>query len=318
MYYMAMDGGGTKLLGLLFDDEYNMISSATAQGTHISVYHEEEIREHVSMCYEELLKNVQKPIHIEKLYVICGPSGLFKTLLPDGVTLGSIKDIGEPVAGMYAGNMTDNGFLALAGTGSDVFLVQDHRMADVIGGWGAILGDEGSGVWMSRLAMSRAIQYEQGWGEETSFGEAVKKHYGFGSLWGYVDYLYSTTAHFRRVGELLPIAAQAARDGDEAMLDVFYQGGQILAKQMIAMLRKHPEVAPNITACGGAWKAHEIMAQAFEQEVKSQFPNAVFTLPIFEHIMAGPVCLAMENGEDMKKTEILLKKNFEQFIWNRG
>ncbi len=318
MYYMAMDGGGTKLVGILFDGDFNLISVARTNGTHASVYPPDEIEAHISECYRKLIEGLPSPIHIDKLYIVCGGTKLYRKLVPNGMTLGEILNLIEPVSGLYAGALKTTGYVALAGTGSDVFCVENSEMTDAIGGWGAILGDEGSGVWMSRLAISKAIRYKQGWGTKTSFGETVKEHYGYNDLTEYIDYIYGTRSPFRRLAELLPLVAKTARDGDNEMLDVFIQGGKMMAEQMTALLKNNPDMPRNITACGGAWKAHKIMAETFEAEVKKSFPDAVFTLPVFEHVMAGPVCLAMEMGMDMTKAEQLLKQNFKKLIWNKG
>ncbi len=316
MYYMAMDGGGTKLVGLLFDDRYRLISAARAEGTHTSVYPIEDVRAHVADCYAHLFADVPRPLAIERLYTICGDSRMFAELLPAGVTLRSSRNINEAVSALYAGSARHSGFVALSGTGSDVFCIRDDRCADIVGGWGAILGDEGSGVWMARHAMQAAIRAEQGWGEPTLFGEMVKRHYNLTTLWDYVAYLYATPSPFRRLGELMPLVARAADQGDAAMLAVLCGGGRILADQMIALIARNPDMELNITACGGAWKAHPAIAEAFAEALTAAHPTATFTLPLFEHIMAGPICLSMERGEDMAATITTLTENFPSFCWN--
>ncbi len=316
MYYLAMDGGGTKLLAILFDDRYNLIATARSEGTHLSVYPIETVRRHVADCYADLFQGLPRPLHIECLYTICGDSKMFGALLPDGITLGDTHNISEPISGLYAGTAQKTGFVALSGTGSDVFCIKNSQLLDVIGGWGAILGDEGSGVWMAREAMNAAIRAEQGWGPPTRFGEMVKETYHLTDLWDYVAYLYATPSPFRRLGELLPLVARAAGEGDDLMTEILRRGGRVMAEQMTALLRRHPDMEPNITACGGAWKAHPAMAETFYHAVKQDFPHAVFTLPRFEHVMAGPICRAMENGEDMQALTDLLAKRFPTLVWN--
>ncbi len=316
MYYIAMDGGGTKLVGLLFDGQYRLVSSARAEGTNLSVYPIEAVQAHIADCYTRLFADLPRPLHIERLYTICGDSRLYASLLPEGVTLGEVCHMTEAVSALYAGSCRHSGFVALSGTGSDVFCIRNDRSVHVIGGWGAILGDEGSGVWMARHAMQAAIHYEQGWGEPTRFGEALKERFGLTHLWDYVAYLYATPAPFRRLGELLPLVAETARAGDAVMLDIFRRAGRIMAEQMLAMLRQCPEDEPHITACGGAWKAHPAMAEAFTASVTAARPDAVFTLPRFEHIMAGPICHAMESGSDVETIAPLLTRNFPTFVWN--
>ncbi len=318
MYYLSMDGGGTKLLGLLFDHQYRLIATARVAGTHRSIYPEAEIRAHIRQCYDLLFADLPRPLHIETVYGLCGDSDLYAALLPEGITLGRVRTIVEPVSALYAGTQRSTGFIALSGTGSDVFCIRDGVTTDFIGGWGAILGDEGSGVWLSLKAIQTAIRADDGWGPPSLFGRMVLEHYGFTRLREYTTYLYDATAPFRRLAELLPLAAQAANAGDEAVLEVFRSGGRILAEQMIHLLRRNPNLPPHITACGGAWKAHGAMAQAFTEAVQAEFPHATFTLPRFEHIMAGPISLAMEQGEDLTAIILLLEQHFPTFLWNQG
>ncbi len=317
MYYLSMDGGGSKLLGVLFDGDYRPVAHARAPGTHTSVYRPEQIRENIAACYAALFANVPKPIAV-RLYTVCGSERLYASLLPEGVTLESAHSIGESVAGLYAGSGRRSGYLALSGTGSDVFRIENDAITHFYGGWGAILGDEGSGVWMAKKAMEAAIRFEQGWGAPTRFGEAVKKHFGFEKLWDYVDYLYDTTAPFRRLAELLPLAARTAKEGDEAMEAVFRSGGELLAAQMCAMFRASPPEPRHITACGGAWKAHPVFAEAFLASVRQEYPEAELVLPRFEHVLAGPICLAMERGEDIPAVMDRLEEHFPDFVWKRG
>ncbi len=316
MYYIAMDGGGTKLVGILFDEQYRLISAARAAGTNTSVYPIEDIRAHVADCYTRLFSELPRPLEIECLYTICGDARTYADLLPAGITLKGARNINESVSALYAGSARHSGFVAISGTGSDVFCIREDRCTDVVGGWGAILGDEGSGVWMARHAMQAAIRAEQGWGEPTVFGEMLKRHYNLTTLWDYVAYLYATPSPFRRLGELMPLVARAANRGDAAMLSVLRRGGRILADQMIALIARNPDMELNITACGGAWKAHPAIAEAFTEALAAAYPAATFTLPLFEHIMAGPIALAMERGEDMAVIIPALKQHFPAFCWN--
>ncbi len=316
MYYLAMDGGGTKLVGILFDHQYRLIAAARTAGTHTSVYPATQIEAHIRECYDYLFAGLPRPLTVETLYTICGNAELYASLLPAGVTLGSSHNITEGVAGLYAASPRREGFVALAGTGSDAFCIKEDRVIDTVGGWGAILGDEGSGVWMSRRAMAVAIHAEQGWGEPTILGELIKEHYRFEVLWDYVGKLYSAPAPFRMLGELLPLVAEAARAGDEQMQAIFHEAGELLARQTAVLLDRYPAMEPHIVACGGAWKAYPLMAESFAVSMRETHPAATFTLPRFEHIMAGPICLAMERGEADETHLDRLAENFPQFIWN--
>lgn len=52
----------------------------------------------------------------------------------------------------------DTGLCALSGTGSDVFYVRNGIEEDVIGGWGYLLSDDGSGVWIGQQALRHMMR----------------------------------------------------------------------------------------------------------------------------------------------------------------
>lgn len=316
MYYLAMDGGGTKLIGLLFDDSCHQIALARTAGTNASVYSNEQIKEHISECYKQLFDGLSRPLTIECLYTICGITDLYCELLPQGVTLLNRCEIGEGVSGLYAAAFCHDGFVALSGTGSDAFCIKSDKVIDVVGGWGAILGDEGSGVWMCRQAMQAAIRAEQGWGESTVLVDLIKSKYKLTDLKDYLGLIYSAPAPYRMLGELLPTVAEAARLGDEPAKRIFYDSGQMLARQTASLLNRYDDIEPRIVACGGAWKAHPLMAESFISYMKDIHPHAFFEYPRFEHIMAGPIRQLMDRGENDDAHVSILTENFANLLWN--
>ncbi len=64
-------------------------------------------------------------VEIECLYTICGNADIYTELLPEGVTLRRAHTIGESVAALYGGSVCHDGFVALSGTGSDVFCIRN-------------------------------------------------------------------------------------------------------------------------------------------------------------------------------------------------
>lgn len=62
----------------------------------------------------------------------------------------------------------ENGIVAAMGTGS-VFAVQQQGVIRCYGGWGLVLGDEGSGAYIGRAALSLALRAVDGFSEMTPF-----------------------------------------------------------------------------------------------------------------------------------------------------
>lgn len=76
------------------------------------------------------------------------------------------------LAGATAG---EPGIIVIAGTGSIAFGRNAEGKMARAGGWGYIFGDEGGGFDIAKRALRAALQYEEGWGPETSLRNLLIK-----------------------------------------------------------------------------------------------------------------------------------------------
>lgn len=70
-----------------------------------------------------------------------------------------------------------DGLLAAIGTGS-VFVLQKAGQRRQIGGWGFVLGDEGSGASLGRAALAKALAASDGMTKRTPYLEAILTRFG--------------------------------------------------------------------------------------------------------------------------------------------
>ncbi len=70
-----------------------------------------------------------------------------------------------------------DGAIAIAGTGSGVFVFRGEEMQQ-IGGWGYLLGDEGSGFDLGRRALKSALRARDGRGPQTALTAACEQRLG--------------------------------------------------------------------------------------------------------------------------------------------
>jgi len=110
-----------------------------------------------------------------------------------------------------------SGILLVAGTGS----VAQARGADGrtarVGGWGPVLGDEGSGYSMGCTALKALLQGEDGRGPATRLRDPLLEVMGIGAGAeepGHEVVAWLATAERRTVASLAPLVAEVALDGD--------------------------------------------------------------------------------------------------------
>ena len=72
-----------------------------------------------------------------------------------------------------AGAPTGIGIVAIAGTGSIAFGVDPEGNSARSGGWGYLLGDEGSAFWLGHYAVRQGIRAADGRGPQTRMLEGL-------------------------------------------------------------------------------------------------------------------------------------------------
>ena len=73
-----------------------------------------------------------------------------------------------------------NGAIVSIGTGSFLARLSDGR-ATFVGGWGFVLGDEASGAWLGRTALTRTLHVLDGALEATGLTRALLERFGSGA-----------------------------------------------------------------------------------------------------------------------------------------
>jgi len=102
------------------------------------------------------------------------------------------------------------GLVTIAGTGSVVIGTDGHRQFSA-GGWGHLLGDEGSGYHLSQLAVKR-LTHETDAGAVSAFSKALLAQLKLASVFELIDHFYQWDKG--HVAKLAPFVLQQAAQGD--------------------------------------------------------------------------------------------------------
>lgn len=157
-YYLAFDGGGSKFNGMLFDDSMTLISSCRSGGISTTQGTPDDCRANIERGLDELFSGFT-PERVDKMfYTGVGAFPRVVSSVSARVKIEETVRMSEALGGLLAGALKHEGILALSGTGSDVFYVSADGRQDMVGGWGPILGDDGSGVWIGQQAVRAVVR----------------------------------------------------------------------------------------------------------------------------------------------------------------
>jgi glucosamine kinase len=274
-YFLAIDAGGTKTHCLLAD-ETRVLERATAGTVKPMRVSEPEATARLHAMLSEVAANAGVSLsHITR--TCFGLAGLSSPavrawasrVLSEAVS-GELILCGDEEIALDAAYTGGPGVLVVAGTGSNVI----GRAADGTlfgaGGWGPVLGDEGSGYWIGLEALRAALHtHDRDQSSDlnrdlnhtrTAIGlggvspillREIERHWNLASLGDLVAY-GNLRADANRpapdFASLAPVVARSAKQGDALAAEVLQRAGEELAALVTLVYRK---MSSNSTAFEG-------------------------------------------------------------------
>jgi N-acetylglucosamine kinase-like BadF-type ATPase len=188
------------------------------------------------------------------------------------------------------------GVAAISGTGSNVFGVGPHARAWRAGGWGHLLGDEGSGYWLGLQSIKAALRDRESSGPETALSDAAPAFFGVESVEALAGIVYSKPLTKGEIAAFATETARLAAQGDAVAHELFRRGAAELAEQITAVIRRTGldggDVGPfPVGLIGSAFKAGALLVDPLSRAVHATAPQAIVD-PVEMAPVGGSLLLA--------------------------
>jgi glucosamine kinase len=219
MFVLGIDAGGTKTVCLLADGDGRVRASARGPGANLQTLGELEVEK----VLHEVMDSVLADERSAPAAICLGIAGVDRPH-DNAIIRGIMRRIGhkapvlvvnDALAALVAGAGDDGPAIVLiAGTGSICYGRNEDGRAARAGGWGYILGDEGSGWWIGRQALSAVMRAGDGRGPATILTAGVLAHFAFEQVTDLVHEVYDRDTGRRAVAGLSRVVQAAADEGD--------------------------------------------------------------------------------------------------------
>ncbi len=165
---------------------------------------------------------------------------------------------------LAAGTPDNWGVAVISGTGSLIYASDRKGSTARAGGWGYLLGDEGSGYAIGLRALCAVARAHDGRGPQTLLTGLVMGAWGLQEPPDLIRHVYGGQISRAEIGKLGSLVEQAALQMDAAAAEILAEAGEELAlgvKSVVATLSLEGEV-PCVLA-GGALVKGRLLGEYF-------------------------------------------------------
>ena len=272
MYYIAIDGGGTKTAFGLFDEKGCLLDKIELQTCHfIQVGYDGCAR-----CLSEGIKYLVDKHYLEpqNLFIGIGIAGygndqnVRKQLeIHIHERLGKYRYVltsDMHVALMGALNGED-GIATVAGTGA-IAMAQKDRQIIRCGGWGYQLGDEGSAYWIGKQILFHFCKQADGREEKNELYDKIMEIYHLSNPYEIIAVMKNFENERTEVAKLAKLCDELSLTNTTCQ-NILKEAGLHIAC-LVKGLQKYFDKAPLVTYYGGVFHS-DIVKRVFYQQLEN-------------------------------------------------
>lgn len=199
----------------------------------------------------------------------------------------------DAYAALFGAHAGQPGIIAIAGTGSHILGVNADGALARAGGWGWLLGDEGSALWIGQHGLMAALRAHDCVDQPTALEAMLRHHFNIDDFRSVKRLVYDSGFGARGFAGLAAVVSRAAEQGDEVALQLIHQAARDLARQVRAVQNRLnlPANAP-IAPVGGAVEHVHGLHDGFVAALRDGNPIANVVAPQHPPVI-GAALLAM-------------------------
>ncbi|MBS7607391.1 MAG: BadF/BadG/BcrA/BcrD ATPase family protein [Candidatus Bathyarchaeia archaeon] len=321
---LGVDGGATKTLCVIANDNFQIVGIGSAGPCNYNVIGVEKARMNVELAVQRAYSSIKNECLKGKIADVgCfGIGGLttqrdYEIISSQIVPVNAAKNriiVNDVIVAFYAATNGKPGIVVVAGTGSIAYGINSKGESMISGGWGWLIGDEGSAFDIARRALGFATKAYDGRGKKTILTEMLMKEFGVSDLKDIVPKIYHEVTS-TNIASLARIVFSAAERGDRIAIKILREAGKELGQSAIAIARKlfKRDEYIIIGVSGGVFRASLTVWEYFKEYVLRHIPNAIFTPPVIYPVIGALIIgyknLKMEINDEKKMTLIRSLEN---------
>ena len=281
-YYIGIDAGGTTWEAMLCSADYRVLAQDWFQGMNLRGNKNPNIP---ALKIRDILTEMTRQSRVLAYHVtdivLAGAGagdpelreGLLKScksVIPNNKCI-IVSDADAALEGAFGGGP---GIIVIAGTGSIALGKDTLGNTARSGGYGHLLGDEGSGFWIGREALRKCLD-EFHAGNTIPLAIKICELFEVKNLTEAVTAVYQGDKFAAMLGQIAPLVFHDGENGDETTLEIIAQAGREIGKLAVSTAKKLQfDESKRVALIGGLAKRRDVL----EFYIKSMWDPAEFEL----------------------------------------
>lgn len=167
------------------------------------------------------------------------------------------------------------GSLLIAGTGSVIFGKDKSQNICRVGGFGKLIGDEGSGSTLGRRGINQIAKEFDGRGGKTLLTEIIKRDFGITDSPQLITEIYRNNFD---VASFAPKVIEAAQSGDEIANKILEEESDELLLHVKSIFNMIGEDTLKLCLIGGTIATDNYYSTMLKEKIKLHLPKVIITL----------------------------------------
>lgn len=291
-YYIGIDGGGTKTTGAISLADGKRLATLSVGPSNYHSIGLDQTKQNISLLVDQLLETVHADLTQVDAIAFCGAGidceddtrQMTELIRSMGYT-GRLLVENDALGALVGANGKKAGAMLISGTGSIIMGIDHSGDLIRVGGWGHVIGDEGSGYWLSHAGYRYLSKAHDGRATKTQLFDQLLKALDMSSAEDLIGFLYSPGVTKDKLAQIAPVVVSLYHEDPHAkaivhdaieglveLIDTLYRrmglqtlelrlGGSVLQQSMtfqqclIDRFRERPEIQmalPKADATEGA------------------------------------------------------------------
>ena len=302
-YFIGIDGGGSKTKCVLCDESINILFQTQSGPSNFLTIGTETVSETIvnlisECCSHENIATSQ----IEN--IVLGTTGagregdavrleeaVIAKAKSSNLELNSFKVVSDAriaLEGAFAGQP---GSILIAGTGSIMFGKDKEGTIQRVGGFGRLIGDEGSGLTLGRKGLNLIAKYYDGRGKETILRDKVEKLFAIDDQSQLITKVYGDQF---RIQDVAPLVIESAAEGDLLCKEILDDQTNEILLHIMAMQNKLDDEQMKVVFIGGTITNENAYSNMLKEKINTYLPKTIIQKPEYPPEI-GAIIIAKQN-----------------------